>query len=292
MPSHSGVGERRLHRGTELRSAARVDGLVDGVAGQHNLERKQVGGAVLHDERVPVLQRVAFVAGLSIEREVGVGPGQTFAQTCRCTVGAEVARALLPYVVGVVLVGEVGLQGEGIGLAAAEPGIGEAQRQGLVVGAVGLSRDREALVLAHRIGTPGALLEEVADREVVERDAHRSHEGARAPAAGDVELVGGLFFERPVDVDQFVRDGPDVGGDVLGVEVAHRTQETQRAHEQRAVVEFAGVDAHLAADHLVVDALVARDAYVVDGELLAFEDLHLDVDRVGPRWSRPVRSAT
>ena len=60
----------------------------------------------------------------------------------------------------------------------------------------------------------------------------------------------------------------------------HRTERADGLHQQRAVVEFAREGAQLAADDLVVDALVARDAHLVDLELLALEYLDLDVDRV------------
>ena len=46
-------------------------------------------------------------------------------------------------------------------------------------------------------------------------------------------------------------------------------------------VQFARQGVEFAADHLVVDAHVARNAHVVDRELLALEDFHLHVDRVG-----------
>ena len=275
------VGGRELHRGGELRTAARINRLVDRVARENQLEREHVGRAVGHDERRPVLERVALVGRLGVEGEVGVGPRQALAQTGRHAVGAEVLRTGLPDVVGVVLVRIVGRKGERVGLVAAQPGVGEAEGEGLVVGTVGLGRNREPLVLAHRVGTPGPLLEEVLHREVVEHDAHRTDEGARAPAAGDVELVGGLLLERPVDVHQLVRDGLHVGHDGLGVEVAHRAERTHGLHEQRAVVELARADVEFAADDLVVDALVARDAHLVDGELLALEDLDFKVDGVG-----------
>ena len=74
--------------------------------------------------------------------------------------------------------------------------------ESFVIGAVGLGRYRQALVLPHRIGAPCTLFEEVFDRKVVERDADRTYERAGAPAARDVELVGSLLLERPVDVDQ------------------------------------------------------------------------------------------
>lgn len=122
--------------------------------------------------------------------------------------------------------------------------------------------------------------EEVFDRKVVERDADRTYERAGAPAARDVELVGSLLLERPVDVDKPVGYRFDVGHDRLGVEMPHRTERADGLHQQRAVVEFAREGAQLAADDFVVDALVARDAHLVDLELLALEYLDLDVDRV------------
>jgi len=166
------VGGRELHRCAELRTAARIDRLVHRVACEDEFEREQVGGAVGHAERIPVFEREAFVARLAVKREVGVGPVETLAQTCRQTVRAEVLRTLLPYVIGVVLLGEVGRYGERIGLLAAQPRVGETQGERLVIGAVGLRRQRQPLVLAHRVGAPCALLEEVLDRKVVERDAH------------------------------------------------------------------------------------------------------------------------
>ena len=186
----------------------------------------------------------------------------------------------MPYVVGVVLFGEMRRDRERVGFLAAEPRVGETQGESFVIGAVGLGRYRQALVLPHRIGAPCTLFEEVFDRKVVERDADRTYERAGAPAARDVELVGSLLLERPVDVDKPVGYRFDVGHDRLGVEMPHRTERADGLHQQRAVVEFAREGAQLAADDFVVDALVARDAHLVDLELLALEYLDLDVDRV------------
>ena len=83
-----------------------------------------------------------------------------------------------------------------------------------------------------------------------------------------------------VHVHQLVRHGLDVGHDGLGVEVSHRTERADGLHQQRTVVQLARTDVQLAADHLVIDPLVARDPHLVDGELLALEHLDLDVDRV------------
>ena len=80
------VGGRELHRCAELRTAARIDRLVHRVACEDEFEREQVGGAVGHAERIPVFEREAFVARLAVKREVGVGPVETLAQTCRQTV--------------------------------------------------------------------------------------------------------------------------------------------------------------------------------------------------------------
>lgn len=85
----------------------------------------------------------------------------------------------------------------------------------------------------------------------------------------------------PVDVDQLVGHRFDVGHDLLLIEMTHAGQLADGLHQQRAVVQLARQRVEFAADHLVVDAHVARDAHVVDRELLAFEDLHLHVDRVG-----------
>ena len=63
--------------------------------------------------------------------------------------------------------------------------------------------------------------------------------------------------------------------------MSHAGQLADRLHQQRAVVQFARQGVEFAADHLVVDAHVARNAHVVDRELLALEDFHLHVDRVG-----------
>ena len=68
------VGRGELNRDGELRTAARVDRLADRAAREHELQSQRVGRAVLHHEVVPVFQRVAFVGGLGVEREVGVGP--------------------------------------------------------------------------------------------------------------------------------------------------------------------------------------------------------------------------
>ena len=64
--------------------------------------------------------------------------------------------------------------------------------------------------------------------------------------------------------------------------MSQRAERADGLHEQRTVVKLARTGVKLAADHLVVHALVARDADFVDGELLAFEYLDLDVDRIRP----------
>ena len=160
------VGERGLHRGGELRTAARVERLLDRHARQDEYERQQIRIAVLPDESRPVLQRVAFVAGLGVEGEVGVGPRQALAQSGGDTIGAEIARGVLPDVVGVILFGDVARDGERVGFLAAQPRVCETLGQSLVVGPVGLCRDRETLVLSHRVGAPGSLLEEVLDPSI------------------------------------------------------------------------------------------------------------------------------
>ena len=90
------VGKRGLHRGAELRTAARVDRLVDRIAAEHQFDRCQVGRAVRHHERRPVFQRVAFVAGFGVEREIGIGPVQTLAQTGGDAVGPEILTTRPP----------------------------------------------------------------------------------------------------------------------------------------------------------------------------------------------------
>ena len=62
--------------------------------------------------------------------------------------------------------------------------------------------------------------------------------------------------------------------------MSHAHEHTQRTHQQRTVVQLAREDVELAADHLVVDAVVTRDAHLVYGEGLALEYLDLEVDRV------------
>ena len=272
------VGGRSLHREGDLRTATRIDGLIDRVAAQHQLQREHVGRTVAHDERRPVLQVVALVARLTIEGEVGVGPIHALTQTESQTVGAEVHRRGLPYVVGVVLLRDVSRDGERIGLLATKPGVGERKRERLVVGTVGLAVDRQTLVLSHRVGAPCTLLEGILDREVVEGYTDRTHEGARSPTTGNVKLVRGLLLERPIHIHQLVRYGLDVGHDGLGVEVTHRAEHADRLHEHRAVVELTRAGVELATNHLVVHAHVARDAHLVDRKLLTLENLNLQVD--------------
>ena len=274
------MGRRDGHRHRELRTRTGVDGLIDSRTTEGQLKRDVVSRTVAHNEVVPVLQRVACILQLGIERKVRVGPIQALTDTCRDTERTEVHRRILPDVVGVVLLRPVCRDRERVGLATTHPRIGEAGRDSLIVSTVGLSCHGELLVLTRGIGTPRSLLEEVARRDVVQRDTDRTDKRTRSPTTGQVELVAGLLDQREVHIHQLVTHGLDIGHNLLGVEVSHLRELTQGVHQHRTVVEDTRIDGELAADNLVVHTLVTRDTHLVDSKGLTLENLNLHIDRV------------
>ena len=102
--------------------------MIHRVASQHQADRQQIRCAVFEYERTPVLEHVTFVAGFRIEREIRVGPVQSLAESRRDTRRAEITGAFLPGIVGVVLVGVMGRNREGVRFPPAHPGVGEAGR--------------------------------------------------------------------------------------------------------------------------------------------------------------------
>ena len=174
---------RRVRRGEsscnrELRALTRVDRLVDGRTTKGNLHGELVCHTILHNEVVPILQCIATILSLDIEREVRVGPLESLTQTESYTERTEVHSRRLPDVVGVVLLRPVCRHSQRVRLTSTHPRVGEARSDSLIVCTVGLSRDRELLVLSHRVRTPRALLEHITCREVVQSDTHRAHERA------------------------------------------------------------------------------------------------------------------
>jgi len=133
-----------------------------------------------------------------------------------------------------------------------------------------------------RVGTPLASLKEVFQRHVVQLHADRADEHIGAPTARYLELVAGHLLERERNIDQLVGIGNqiDARARLLRVEVLHLVQLTDRLHQQRTVVQFAGPHVQLATNHPVVDPVIPGNLDLVDFGLLALEYLHVDIDRV------------
>src|SRR5690606_5000601 len=134
-------------------------------------------------------------------------------------------------------------------------------------------------------GPPGLPVEEVLDREVVERDAGLEDEpvAAAAPAAGELELVAAGLDEVVGEVDLLgLLVDRDAGalGELRLVEVAELHELADGALDGLAAVRLAGDGAERAADDVVLRAGVASDGDVAEGVDVALDDLEEDVERV------------
>ena len=70
----------KLQREGELRTFARIDGIVDGAAGQGEVQTQVVAVAVFHHEVLPISQYVALVGQFGCELEVVIRPIQTLTE--------------------------------------------------------------------------------------------------------------------------------------------------------------------------------------------------------------------
>ena len=175
-----------------------------------------------------------------------------------------------------------GGDGQRIGLFSAQPRFGETAHERGIIGTVGLQTYDELLILSVGVGPPGAFLEEILDRKVVELYADGADEHAGSPAARYLEFVAGRFYQRPADVDQVVGNGLYLRHNGGRVEVLHLGELPQRLHEQGPVVELARTGIYLAAYHFVVHALVTAYLHIVDGEGSPFEYFDFQINRVFP----------
>ena len=228
----------------------------------------------MHQKVVPVFQVIGLVRDFVIERKITVGPRKSASDTGRHADRTEVFGTFLREIVSIGFIRIIEADGQRIGLAAAEPRLGEVQRDRFIISTVGLSLDRQLLVLSRRIGTPFVAFKQVADREVVQLDADRTDEHTGTPTARNLEFVARLLFQRERKVDQFVGYGNDIGLQLLRIEVLHLAQLAQRGHQHRTVVQFAGANIQFTANHFVVHPVVTRKVHIVDPRLLTF--VHFD----------------
>ena len=76
-----------------------------------------------------------------------------------------------------------GGDGQRIGLFSAQPRFGETAHERGIIGTVGLQTYDELLILSVGVGPPGAFLEEILDRKVVELYTDGADEHAGSPAS-------------------------------------------------------------------------------------------------------------
>ena len=122
---------------------------------------------------------------------------------------------------------------------------------------------------------------EVAHGEVGELDTHTSDDTCLSPTQRELQLVVGLLFQFPVDIDgAVIVVRLDIGVDLFRVEEAHRGDFTCRTLDGVLREEVARLGAQLTAYDLLVETVVTIDAYVADVCLRSFLDAHLEVDGV------------
>src|SRR5690606_1607752 len=111
---------------------------------------------------------------------------------------------------------------ERLRLASTQPGLGEGETVVLIRLTVGLHTQRETLCVTNRKWPPLGAIRYVAYGEVIEGKTQCTYKAiVAAPSAGKFDLVVGLFFNRPFDVNGTVcRIGYEVLADRFWIEVA------------------------------------------------------------------------
>jgi len=169
-----------------------------------------------------------------------------------------------------------------LGRLAADPGVKEGDGVALVILGVGLRGDGECLAVAPGDDSAvGVRVEQVLHREVGERQCHLSGDAGLTPAERQLNLVVGLGLQIEYYIDCTVRLvglGTDVH--VLGVEVSSGCDLACGTHQVGLAEQVARTDAQLAADHLLVQLVVAVDHDAVDTRLRTLYDAHLQRDGV------------
>ena len=138
----------------------------------------------------------------------------------------------------------------------------------------------QCLTVTDRHDTPSLSTpaEEVGHGEVCELQSHAAYDTGLSPSEGELHLVVGLLLQVPVDVDSTVLIVRlHIRCDGLRVEIAHARQLTCRTLEGLLREQVSRLSTELTAYDILVEAVVAVDAYMADVRLLSLIDTHLQV---------------
>ena len=150
-----------------------------------------------------------------------------------------------------------------------------------VVRTVGRGTEGERLPLALRDDAIGGWLEDVLDGEVRELETEGTGKSRRTIAERGFDLIRGFGLEVVVDVNRSVfRVRLDVRNNLFGVKEAHLRHFTHGAHDVALGVKLTGLGAKFTTNDVLINTVVAVDAYPIDGRLPAFIDSHFVVDAV------------
>ena len=282
------VGRGRLHVESDFGAPHREDGITDGVPAHHEVERNVVGLAVREAEEAAVVlvEVEVLVAQARVDHEPVVRLVPTLADGSRHPRDHERLTQWIVLTFDALRL-PVGLDGapcrhcQGIGLLAAEPRLGEADVVALEKQAVGLGPDAHALAIPHRNRPPGALLEGLAHRKVVEGHTERADDAATAPATLEFDLVGRLLLDDILDVDgPVLRILDRVDAEGLRVEVVQLIEFPLGPDDVGPAEEVARHRPDFPANHVITGLRVAPDVDPSDAELLALHQADLQVDAV------------
>ena len=169
------VGRCQRQREGELRTPTRVDGRVCRVTRQEGTEGEDVCPTILDEEVVPILHLVCLICNLVVDCEVLVGPRKPTTQANARTHSTEVLVVINQARVCRVVVGSllrpISAHSQRVGFLATEPRLCETCRERAIICAVGLTTNRELLVVALGVGTPSVFVEEVAHTHIGKHNA-------------------------------------------------------------------------------------------------------------------------
>ena len=165
--------------------------------------------------------------------------------------------------------------------AATQPRFGETGAERIIISTVSDCIDRQFLAIAYRQRLPCFLVENIADREIIQRQAYLANQHSAAISTLQLNLTGVAFFHLVDNVHRAILCiGLHIGLYGLLFEITQRGQLAMTPDNSIAAEKVAWASVQLPEYYAVVSHRVAFNDNVAHTGLLAFHYADFYVDRI------------
>ena len=221
----------KLHRKRKLRTARRIQRIIDGITRQCKTYGNTVRCTVLHTEEVlPVFKHIQLIIQVGRESKVVIGPRQPLSQSQRNAEqfdilvgvdGISIIRRTRIMTVKIIVIAVIivvverstqcgrftviNREAERIGSFPPEPRFEERHTVRLVITGIGLHAERKRLPIALRNDTfIGFGIEQILDRKIGKFQTQSADNTGLSPTGRQLDLIVGFRFEYIGQIDRTV----------------------------------------------------------------------------------------